>query len=182
MHNAVHNFIREVKKETSSKYGRRSYFRFKKVLEVGSKDINGSPRKHFWFCDYTGIDLSKGNGVDKVADITKIRLNDKRLNPYYNVVVSTEMLEHCERWQQSLKMMYMLLNPGGLLLITCASDDRPEHGTKRTTPQCSPDTTDYYRNISKEDFKSVLPSELFSLYVLMNGRDKQDLYFYGIKK
>jgi len=78
--------------------------------------------------------------------------------------------------------MYHFTKPGGLLLITCASDERLEHGTKRTTPFCSPDTTDYYRNISKEDFKSVLPEHLFTTYVLMNARDKQDLQFYGIKK
>lgn len=182
MHKAVHDFIKEVKRETTSKHGRHSFFRFKKVLEVGSKIINGSPRKHFWFCDYTGIDLSKGRGVDIVSDFTLIPNITELKSCIYDVVVSTEMLEHCERWQAALTRMYINLKPGGLLLITCASDDRPEHGTKRTTPQCSPDTTDYYRNISKEDFKSVLPSELFSLYVLMNGRDKQDLYFYGIKK
>lgn len=182
MHSAVHNFIREVKKETSSKYGRRSYFRFKKVLEVGSKIINGSPRKHFTWCDYTGIDLSKGWGVDKVFDICEPFILPDGFYQSYNTVISTEMLEHCSKWQLALVRMFHCVKPGGLLLITCAGPERAEHGTKRTTPECSPNTTDYYRNISKEDFKSVLPSELFSLYVLMNGRDKQDLYFYGIKK
>jgi len=176
MHIEVGQFIKRVRKELPHK------FRLRKVLEVGSKNINGSPRKYFWFCNYTGIDLSKGKGVDIVGRMGSLFYEDVLKRNSFDVVISTEMLEHDAVWQYSLFAMYDVLKPGGLLLITCASDERLEHGTKRTTPECSPDTTDYYRNISKEDFKSVLPDKLFSLYVLMNGRDKQDLYFYGIKK
>lgn len=172
MHNAVKCFIKEVKKELPYK------FRLRDVLEVGSHNINGSPRKYFWFCKYTGIDISAGKGVDLVCDITK---EWPSLYPY-DVVISTEMLEHCERWDIALSTMYHLLKPGGLMIMTCAGPDRPEHGTRRSNPECSPDTTDYYRNISITDFKSILPSSLFSLYVLMYARGKNDLQFYGIKK
>ena len=174
MHIEVGQFIKRVRKELFHK------FRLRNVLEVGSKNINGSTRKYFWFCNYHGIDLSKGKGVDEVIDICEMSYS--RNYQEWDVVISCEMLEHCEQWKKALERMFHFVKPGGLLLITCASDERLEHGTKRTTPECSPDTTDYYRNISKEDFKSVLPDSLFSLYVLMNGRDKQDLYFYGIKK
>lgn len=172
MHNAVRSFIKEVRREFPYK------FRFKNVLEVGSKNINGSPRKYFWFCDYTGIDLSKGKGVDIVANFAEINLGHDR----YNTVLCCEVLEHCKEWRQVLEKMLIIAKPGGLILITCAGPDRAEHGTKRTTPEASPDTTDYYRNITTEDFKSVLPSELFVQYCLMYGRGKNDLYFYGIKK
>ena len=173
MHIEVHQFVKRVRRELYWK------FRLRKVLEVGSHNINGSPRKYFWFCDYTGVDISKGKGVDVVMDFAK---EHKREHfGVYDVVISTEMLEHCKHWEYALQNMYMALKVGGLLLVTCASIDRLEHGTKRTTPYCSPDTTDYYGNISKEDFKKVLPPNLFSQYVLMNGRDKQDLYFYGLK-
>lgn len=177
MHYEVHQFIKRVRKELPHK------FRLRNVLEVGSHNINGSPRKYFWFCKYTGVDLSKGKGVDIIADFTTATIElQKQLEFEYDVVISTEMLEHCDRWQEALERMFLYLKDGGLMIITCASDDRLEHGTKRTTPYCSPDTTDYYRNITKEDFKSVLKPELFDLYVLMNARDKQDLQFYGIKK
>lgn len=170
MHNAVKKFIKEVKEEIPYK------FRLRKVLEVGSHNINGSPRKYFWFCKYTGIDISKGKGVDIVGTFSEIELDKK-----YQVIISTEMLEHDSQWEKSLQKMYDLLLPGGLLLITCAGPDRKEHGTKRTNPECSPDTTDYYRNISTEDFKSVLPEYLFEHYVLMYARGMNDLQFYGIK-
>jgi SAM-dependent methyltransferase len=174
MHQAVKDFLKQVKKEMPHK------FRLRKVLEVGSKSINGSSRKYFWFCDYTGIDLSAGKGVDIVMDFA----NEWKCENFkkYDVVISTEMMEHCENWEGALQNMFMALKSGGLFIMTCASEDRLPHGTNEAHPECSPDTNEYYRNISKEDFKSVLPSELFDIYVLMNARDKQDLQFYGIKK
>ena len=39
----------------------------KRVLEVGSLNINGSIRQFFAACDYTGVDLGKGKDVDLVA-------------------------------------------------------------------------------------------------------------------
>lgn len=176
MHSAVKKFIKEVRNETRSKYRLSSHFRFKDALEVGSCNINGSPRRYFWFCNYTGIDLLEGPGVNIVGNFNQIKLNQK-----YDVVISTEMLEHDWNWNRSLIKMYEVLRPGGLLIITCAGPDRPEHGTIRTTPEDSPATTDYYRNISQEDFRSVLPGSLFSTYVLQYARGTNDLQFYGIK-
>jgi SAM-dependent methyltransferase len=176
MHLAVRRFLADVRRELPHK------FRFRKVLEIGSKSINGSPRKYFWFCKYTGIDLSEGKGVDIVADFTSIVDNERLFSEKFDVVISTEMLEHCDKWKEALERMFFFLKDGGLMIMTCAGEDREPHGTITDHPECSPDTLDYYRNITKEDFKSVLPSNLFDIYVLMNGRDKQDLYFYGIKK
>ena len=171
MHKQVRKFIKEVRNELFHKFRNRT------VLEVGSHSINGSPRKYFWFCKYTGVDISSGKGVDIIGRFSQIKFDKK-----YQVVISTEMLEHDEEWNISLKRMYDLLEDGGLLLMTCAAPDRQEHGTRRTTPELSPDTTDYYRNISKEDFKSILPEELFDIYVIQYARGMNDLFFYGIKK
>lgn len=172
MHQAVRIFIKEVRRERPYK------FRLRNVLEVGSKNINGSPRKYFWFCKYTGVDLSKGKGVDIVGNFAQMNFGHDR----FDIVICFEVLEHCKDWKEVLEKMYLVLKKDGLFILTCASEDRLPHGTNEAHPEASPDTTDYYRNISKEDFKSVLPSELFYLYMLMNARDKQDLQFYGIKK
>jgi hypothetical protein len=43
------------------------FFTNAKVLEVGSLDINGSIRPFFENCDYLGVDLGEGRGVDMVA-------------------------------------------------------------------------------------------------------------------
>lgn len=171
MHKEVSSFVKSVK----SKHG--NYFLNKKVLEVGSLNINGSVRKYFWFCNYWGIDIGSGKGVDMVCPIKNYKTPRQ-----YEVVISTEMLEHDKDWVESLRVMYDNLRVGGLLILTCASTNRPEHGTKRTSPKCSPYTTDYYRNISIYDFSKVLPPELFSEYLIKEARNCQDLLFYGIKK
>jgi len=43
------------------------YFTNKKVLEIGSLDINGSIRIFFDTPSYIGVDVGEGRGVDIVA-------------------------------------------------------------------------------------------------------------------
>ena len=172
MHKEANQFIKSVKAEYPE------YFTGKKVLEVGSLDINGSVRKYFENCDYTGIDLGEGPGVDKVAHIINFPRRE-----VYDVVISTEALEHDQWWSYSMDAMYSLLKPNGLLAITCAGPTRTEHGTTRTDGGwASPSTPDYYRNISTEDFSSILPANLFSKSYLGYRSDHADLYFAGIKQ
>lgn len=170
MHPEIDSFISRVKKEHPS------YFENSDVLEVGSQNINGSVRRHFTNCDYLGIDLGEAPGVDKVVDIV-----DYNAPEVHKVVISSEMLEHCKHWQLALEKMYKSLAPGGLLILTCAGPARQEHGTNNHTPQDSKFTLDHYRNISLEDFRSVLHPGLFKEYVLGLYRGDTDLYFYGIK-
>lgn len=154
------------------------YFEKKKVLEAGSLDVNGSIRGFFTDCWYTGVDVGPGKGVDLVSPIHEVVTPNE-----FDVVCSTEMLEHDKYWQQSLKQMYDNLKPGGLFIFSCAGPTRQEHGTTRTSPKDSPFTTDYYRNISIEDFESILPlGELFSKGHITYKRGKADLLMWGIKK
>jgi len=92
------------------------------------------------------------------------------------------MLEHDENWAGSLTRMAELVKDDGMLLFTCATTGRPEHGTKRTTPQDSPATTDYYLNITEEMVRSI-PGFLdqFKFYRFSVNNESHDLQFYGIK-
>jgi len=171
MHTEPYNFVKELSQKLPQ------YFNNKKVLEVGSLDINGSVRQFFRQCDYTGIDLGEGKGVDRV-----IGIQDLHEPLSYDTVISTEMLEHDRYWERSLKSMYDNLKVGGLLILSCAGPDRQEHGTSRQHPGDAPFTNDWYRNISQEDFGSVLPMELFTDMHLKYMRGMADLLFYGIKK
>lgn len=171
MHAEVKRFIKDVR------LLKTKYFFFKKVLESGSLNINGSTRDYFYFCHYFGIDIGSGKGVDMICPARFFKNKN-----YYDVVISTEQLEHDNTWQESLWQLYENLKSGGLMLITCAAPNRPEHGTKRTTPQDSPYTQEYYKNISIPQFIDTLPRELFSEYNLNYERNAQDLYFFGIKK
>lgn len=171
MHPEIDHFVIRVKKLFPD------LFNTKSVLEVGSQDINGSVRKHFQNCDYLGIDLGKAPGVDMVISIIDFSRENE-----YDVVISSEMLEHCKEWDEALLQMYKNTKPRGLFILTCAGPNRQEHGTNNHTPQDSKFTLEHYRNISKEDFRSVLPEEMFESSSLTLERGDTDLYFWGIKK
>lgn len=112
----------------------------KKVLEVGSFDVNGSPR---WLIEllapesYVGVDIRPGNKVDRICAAGELiaTFGDES----FDVVVSTEMLEHAEDWRGAVSNMKRVLAPGGLLLITTRSPGFPQHDYPgdywRFTPQ-----------------------------------------------
>ncbi len=164
------------------KHAHAEFFIGTNVLDIGSLDINGNNRYLFEQCDYTGIDIGEGPNVDLVI---KGHLHRTDKDNDYDVVISTECFEHDEHWQQTLKnVINNLLKDGGLFLFSCAAPGRPEHGTKKTSPKDSPFTTDYYRNLSEADIRSVLDCDkIFSNYKFKTRTEfPQDLYFYGIKK
>jgi SAM-dependent methyltransferase len=168
MHTEVRKFIKRVRNK------HRTAFFNKKVLEVGSLNVNGTVRDYFWFCDYTGIDLNKGKDVNIVCPAYEFNSPG-----YFDTVISTGVLEHDKHWQKSLESMYNNLKPGGLLLITCQGPDFPEHGTEDHDPACSPFTTNYYGGILVQDFSRVLVASGFKEYHIED--DRRDLFFYGVK-
>ena len=152
------------------------YFKNVDVLDVGSVDINGNNRYLFSKYTYTGLDIGPGNNVDVICPIHLFKPNKQ-----YDVIISTEMLEHDVNYVQSLQRMFNLLKPEGLLILTAAGDGRLEHGTKRTSPEDSPYTTDYYKNINWKDILATLsPDVNFTEYEL--SYKPFDIRFAGIKK
>lgn len=148
------------------------------VLDCGSLDINGNNRYLFGpTVRYYGMDLVAGPNVDFVG-----RVHDYH-GPAVDCIISTEMLEHDEFYQASLRAMVRSLLPGGLLVFTCATTGRPEHGTSGTTPTDSPATLDYYRNLTDDDIAAI-PGFLaaFSEYQFFVEDNHKDLCFYGIKR
>ncbi len=94
----------------------------KDVLEVGSLDVNGSLRPiiESWVPrSYTGIDIVSGPGVDIVLDSSD--LLERFGNGWFDVVVTTEMLEHARDWQAAISNLKNVVKPGGILLITTRS-------------------------------------------------------------
>lgn len=152
-------------------------FRGVRVLDIGSMDINGNNRYLFEDSEYVGCDLGEGPNVDVVCPAHEFPTEPES----FEVVVSTEALEH-DRWlDKTLHRAMEFLRPGGLLMLTCATGDREEHGTENADPACSPFTTDYYCNVSEEMITDVLDMGEFVQYEFrkVNG---EDLYFFGLKK
>jgi SAM-dependent methyltransferase len=165
------------------------YFHDKKVLDVGSLDVNGTNRGHFVRCEYTGIDIGPGLGVDYVSKCHEFKVFS---DGYFDVVISTDMLEHDQYWAKSITRMVELLKPGGLWLWTCAGRWRFEHGTTLRFPESSPYTVQtpgwesYYRNLVPEDIRTTLDlDKLFCDYELRELPTENwgiDLQFWGIKR
>jgi len=159
------------------------FFYDKKVIEIGSLDINGSIRSLFQKCQYTGVDVAPGRGVDVVAQGHTVEQDLGK----WDVVCSTEMFEHNPRWADTWRRMLDLVRPGGLVFFTCATEGRAEHGTSRTTPSDSPLTVgigwEYYKNLTEADFRAEadLPA-VFSDFEFTVEPSHRDIYFWGIKR
>jgi len=153
------------------------FFTEKDVLDCGSLDMNGNNRFLFNGGKYVGVDAFAGKNVDIVCRVHELGEDIGR----FDVVISTEMLEHDEFWQKSLKKMIDVLRCGGLLIVTCATTGRGEHLTNRTEHIPGYDWRNYYRNIAEKDWWDVINvGEVFGEFEFkVVGTD---LYFWGIKK
>jgi SAM-dependent methyltransferase len=120
MHATVQNFVER------TLYVRHVFE--KRVLEVGSFDVNGSVRpfveslRPAW---YLGVDQTPGPGVDQVVNCEQ--LTREVGCAVWDLVISTEMLEHVEDWRRCLWELAAAVVPGGYLLVTTRSPGFPYH-------------------------------------------------------
>jgi SAM-dependent methyltransferase len=176
-HHQQFEFIDAVKTELPA------FFRGRRVLEVGSLDINGSIRSAFEACDYTGADLAPGPGVDIACPGQMLAFPSQ----HFDVSLSCECFEHNPYWVETWANMLRMTRPGGLLLMSCATTGRREHGTTRSAPESSPFTIEhgwnYYRNLTQADFESRFElRRWFSDHEFVVSAESFDLYFVGILK
>jgi len=180
MHEEAREFTLFVKKILSH------YFIEKKILDVGSGDINGNNRFLFENCEYNGNDVVNANNVTIVSKTKDLPFE----NNTFDTIISTECFEHDPEYKESILKIYEMLKPDGLFFFTCASTDRGEHGTRRCHPECSygtkeniEDMSDYYKNLTELDLNEVISlNDLFSVWDTYYNNISKDLYFVGIKK
>lgn len=170
-HTAQFNFVTSVQKRFPT------LFRNKKILEIGSLNINGTVRHLFSDCQYIGVDLDYGRDVDLVCEGQNLKFADN----FFNVAISCECFEHNPYWDETFVNMTRMASD--LVIMTCATTGRPEHGTSRSSIAESPFTTewDYYKNLTEEDFYEALDmSSLFRVWEFETNVDAKDLYFWGL--
>lgn len=94
----------------------------KSVLEVGSRDVNGTLRPHVTSLKplrYVGLDMAEGPSVDEIGDAELLEQRYGRES--FDLVISTEMLEHVLDWHSVVLNLKRVVRRGGHLLITTRS-------------------------------------------------------------
>jgi SAM-dependent methyltransferase len=105
----------------------------KRLLEIGSLDVNSSEQGLSLraLCesaaDYIGIDEQIGLGVDVVVSAC-----DYNGKGRFDLVISTEALEHTPHPEEIIECAWRALKPGGALLLTAAGPERQPHNCDGT--------------------------------------------------
>lgn len=153
------------------------FFAGVRVLDIGSLNINGSARDFFTDCEYVGVDVAEGPGVDVVGLGEELEFPDQ----CFDTVISAECFEHNPKWLETFVNMHRMSS--GLVVFTCATEGRPEHGTIQTSPLDSPFTLawNYYRNLTEDDFIDNLDlGQMFQRHKFAVNDRSHDLYFWGL--
>lgn len=119
------------------------------VLDVGGRDINGSPRHLFADATtYLVVDPQEGPNVDLVADIVGLGLED-----FADTVLCLEVLEHAENWRGIVAACATACRPGGRVIVTCAGPGRAPHSAVDGGP-VRPD--EWYRNVGSDELAEAM--------------------------
>ncbi|MCX7615947.1 MAG: class I SAM-dependent methyltransferase [Patescibacteria group bacterium] len=105
-------------------------FSNKKVLEVGSRYINGSIRPIVERLlnpkEYIGIDIQPGKFVDIILPAEN--LVDRFGKNAFDVIIALELLEHVKDYKLVIENMKEVLRPNGFVYISTRSYGFPYHG------------------------------------------------------
>jgi SAM-dependent methyltransferase len=95
----------------------------KKILDVGSYDVNGTMKPIFQKGKYVGLDMEEGPNVDIVGVSHKIPFEKDE----FDIVISSSCFEHDDMFWISFQEMCRVLKPGGYMYVQAPSNG-PYHG------------------------------------------------------
>ena len=145
------------------------------VIEIGSRNINGSVRQLFTDAEsYLATDICGGQGVDKIVDAT-----DPTALPAgsCNTVVCCEVLEHAPVTTIVLSAANWLC-PGGFFIATMATTGRSPHSA---VDGGSPRADEHYENVTADAMLSALEAAGLELLVIDINQSAADLYVLAMK-
>ena len=105
---------------------RNKYFQdisSKKILDIGSYNLNGTLKPIFQNADYTGLDMEEGPNVDIVSSSHDIPFEDNT----FDIVLSSSCFEHDDMFWLSFTEMCRVVKLGGYLYVQ-APQNGPYHG------------------------------------------------------
>lgn len=137
MHEQAYNFVRQFATDESIS-----------VVEIGSRNINGTVRPLFPASRWVGIDLHPGPAVDIVGDMLNFTPDDT-----VDLVVCCEVLEHAEKWREMVARASNWLKCNGSIIITCAGPGRLPHSH---IDGCQLRPGEYYGNVTTQELRAEL--------------------------
>jgi len=162
MHKAILDFMEGFKREHPG------FFSNKRILDMGSRDINGTPRHLFEGCEYVGVDKDPGPGVDVVSFMHEYDDGEG-----FDVVVTNGALEHDKFCDLSVANGWRLLKPGGLFLGSAAGVNFPKHNLELGVGG-------HYQSISREMVEEW--SREFKIpFEITEARGYKDIFFTAFK-
>mgnify|MGYP003619510082 CR=1 FL=1 len=150
---------------------REEEVRGKRVLDVGSYDINGSFRtvlEPMHPSLYLGVDMESGKGVDMVVNVHDLSTTFEANS--FDIVISTEAIEHIEDWRSAVNQIKGMVKVGGMLLLTSRSLGFGYHAY--------PD--DHWR-YELNDIRDIFPPESWGIEVLTEDMYRGDHYGFFLK-
>ncbi len=153
-----------------------------RVLDLGGADVNGTVHAtvagYVELAELDVLDVAPGPGVTIVADAR--RRDWWTADDFYDLVISTEMLEHVQGWQDTIRTAAKVLRPGGWFVGTCASLGRRPHGARG---EYDPPAGEHYGNVGPSELTHALSGYGFDAIWLQYELDpaqphgKGDLYW-----
>jgi SAM-dependent methyltransferase len=118
------------------------------VLDLGGRDVNGSPRNLFAGARYVSVDIVGGPGVDVVADATTYRPTER-----FDLVICAEVMEHVPDPCGFVATAWGALRPGGWFIVTAACPPRAPHSAVDGGPLRP---GEFYKNVTEDVLASWL--------------------------
>ena len=150
------------------------------VCEIGSYNHNGSAREALQdkSTSWIGIDIMHGPNVDYCVNI----MDDDELDnfqssldsPWFDTIVSTEVLEHVDA-RQMISSMLLLVDPDfntKQFIITCANRKRPVHSADGG--QLKPD--EHYQGLNVGDVIKLFDEAIQNDFSLANSHVEYQAY------
>ena len=141
----------------------------KKIIEVGSYDVNGNVRcivELLEPAEYIGADIVRGPSVDIVCAAEN--LVEKFGKESFDVIISTCALEHLKDWKKAISNIKNICKQNGIILIIV-----PSNWSYHEHPY------DFWR-YNKDDIKNIFSD--CSILALEEDAQKPSLIYAKIRK
>lgn len=141
-------------------------------LDIGGRDVNGTVHRLLPGVVWTVLDIEPHPSVDIVADIATWEPVGE-----YDMVLSTEAIEHISTWPRIIDAGHAVLRPGGYMLVTGGSTGRAPHSCTGMVPVPA---GEHYRNVAPVELERAARDAGFSdIHVEYNPEPHFDVYMWA---